>query len=212
MCVCDIQSLSVYVGDLVPQHTCRSQRIKSRVSPCLPHTVGSPVFTATWIRLGAPCASRLYLPTSHFSLWMRWNYRSLHYACGFYRVPGLKPRLVDSLMQWTLYPLKHLSRLIYIHFNSTRKSVLSSIDWCAGHVFIGTVGLESHINNVCCPHAKAQDVIHASDDHEILKACWSHMPLRWCWRVIPLASSAVIFPISTGSQWVKNSMTVHWMN
>lgn len=55
--------------------------------------------------------------------------------------------------------------------------MLSSIDWCAGpaskigHVFIGMVGLESHINDVCCPHAKAHDVIHASDDHDILKAC-----------------------------------------
>lgn len=52
------------------------------------HTVGSSGFTATWIRLTAPWASRLYL-----LLLMRWNYRTWHYAYGFYRVLGLQTQV-----------------------------------------------------------------------------------------------------------------------
>lgn len=87
-CVCMyIQSISVYVDNVVPQHTYRGQRTKSRSVPVF-HTVGSPGFTATWIRLTAPWASRLYL-----LLVMRWNYRTLYYVYGFYRVLGLQTQV-----------------------------------------------------------------------------------------------------------------------
>lgn len=190
------------MGNVVPQHTCRGQRTKSRVSPCLPHCWISRVHC--YMNQANCSISFQTLPPTPLYEWdgitEPWT---MHMDfTGFW---DSKPRLVDRLTQWPLYPLKHLSSLIYIHFNSTRKWVLSSIDWCAGPAFkIGHVFIESHINNIGCPHAKEHDVI--------LKACWSHMHPRWCWREIPLASSAVVFPISTGSQWVKNSMTVHWMN